>query len=68
MIQMPCLYCKKPLGLTLEFIQNNPVSQCPHCQTTFNFAMNIDVMKRFNQVNREMEEIKNKYKGIAKFH
>ncbi|MDA9030111.1 hypothetical protein N9H59_03315 [Flavobacteriaceae bacterium] len=68
MTQMPCLYCKKPLGLTLEFIQKNPVSQCPHCKTTFNFATSIDVMGRFNEVQREMEEIKNKYKSIAKFN
>ena len=34
---MPCPSCKAPLGLTLDFIVKNPISQCPHCGVVMNF-------------------------------
>jgi transcription elongation factor Elf1 len=63
----PCPTCKNPLGLTLEFIMKNPICVCPHCQTSFNFTVNEDIIKTYKETMSEIEKIKGQYKGTVKF-
>lgn len=63
----PCPICKKPLGLTLEFIMKNPICACPNCQTSFNFTVNEDIIKTYQETMSEIEKIKGQYKGMVKF-
>tara|TARA_Y100000996_G_C22453067_1_gene614669 strand:- start:719 stop:925 length:207 start_codon:yes stop_codon:yes gene_type:complete len=67
MAQMPCPSCKKPLGLTFEFIQKNPIMQCPHCKTVMNFSVSPEIEKKMKEGLAEIERIKKKYKGMVKF-
>ena len=64
---MPCPSCKAPLGLTLDFILENPISQCPHCQEIMNFKASDVVTDDLKKGLREIEELKKKYSDIAKF-
>lgn len=64
---MPCPSCKAPLGLTLDFILENPISQCPHCRVVMNFKASSVVTDDLKKGLREIEELKKKYSNIAKF-
>ena len=66
-MNIACPYCRKPLGLDLKFISTNPMSMCPHCETILNFSVSKDIIHEFKKITGEMEEIKSRYKGIAKF-
>jgi uncharacterized protein YbaR (Trm112 family) len=63
----PCPTCKNPLGLTLEFIIKHPICVCPHCNTSFNFTVNEEIKKTFNETISEIEKIKRQYSGMVKF-
>ena len=43
---LPCLSCKQPLGLTIEFIMKNPLSQCPYCGVIMNFKPDAKIVKK----------------------
>jgi transcription initiation factor IIE alpha subunit len=45
----------------------HPVSVCPSCQTILDFTVNDEIKGKFNEAMREIEDIKKKYKSIAKF-
>ena len=62
-----CPTCKKPLGLTLEFIMKNPICACPHCGTSFNFTVNEDIKKIYKETMSEIDKIKRQYKGTVRF-
>ena len=64
---MPCPSCKNPLDITLQYILDNPVSVCPHCEVIMNFETSDIATDTLREGLREMEKIKNKYSGIAKF-
>lgn len=64
---MPCPSCKAPLGLTLDFIIKNPVSQCPHCKAVMNFKASKVATDDLKKGLRQIEDLKKKYSDIAKF-
>jgi transcription initiation factor IIE alpha subunit len=64
---LPCPACKTPLGLNLEFIIKHPISVCPGCQTILDFTVNDEIKQKFSQAMKEIDDIKKKYKDIAKF-
>lgn len=64
---VPCPSCTTPIDLNLEFILKNPVSVCPHCQVIMNFNVDKSIQREYNKALSDMEDIKKKYSGIAKF-
>ena len=67
MAGVPCPSCKNPIGLTLEFIINNPKMVCPHCKTIMNFEVNEEIKQQLNSTLAEIDKIKSEYKGTVKF-
>ena len=51
---LPCLSCKQPLGLTIEFIMKNPLSQCPYCGVIMNFKPDAKIV---NEYKNALDEI-----------
>jgi transcription initiation factor IIE alpha subunit len=64
---MPCPDCKTPLGMDLQFIIKHPVSVCPGCGIILDFSVNDEIRKKFNDAITEIDNIKSRYKNIAKF-
>ena len=64
---LPCPACKKPIGLTLEFIIKHPVSGCPHCGIIMDFTVNEEIKRSFTEAVSEIAKIKKQYKGMVKF-
>ena len=64
---LPCPACKKPIGLTLEFIIKHPVSACQHCDVIMDFTVNEEIKKSFTEAISEIDKIKKQYKGMVKF-
>ena len=64
---LPCPACRTPLGIDLQFIMQHPVSVCPNCQVILDFTVNDEIRGKFNAALAEIEDIKKKYKSIAKF-
>jgi hypothetical protein len=64
---LPCPACKKPIGLTLQFIIKHPVSACPHCDVIMDFTVNEEIKKSFTEAISEIDNIKKQYKGMVKF-
>ena len=64
---LPCPGCKTPLGLDLEFIIRNPISACPSCGIVMDFTVNPEIKEKFREAISEIESIKKRYSGIAKF-
>ena len=64
---LPCLSCKQPLGLTIEFIMKNPLSQCPYCGVIMNFKPDAKIVNEYKNALDEIKSIQDKYKKIAKF-
>jgi transcription initiation factor IIE alpha subunit len=64
---MPCPACKTPLGMDLQFIIKHPVSVCPGCGIILDFSVNDEIRKKFNDAITEIDNIKSRYKNIAKF-
>ena len=64
---MPCPSCKISLGLDLQFIIRNPVSVCPNCEAVLDFTVNDEVKDKFKDAMKNINQIKSKYKDIAKF-
>ena len=64
---LPCPACKKPIGLTLEFIIKHPVSGCPHCGIIMDFTVNEEIKRSFTEAISEIDKIKKQYKGMVKF-
>jgi len=61
---VPCPSCKYPIGLTLEFIINNPVSKCPNCAVIMNFNVDSDIRNEFIKVTNEINKIKKEHKNV----
>ncbi|CAB4219001.1 hypothetical protein UFOVP1604_84 [uncultured Caudovirales phage] len=64
---LPCPACRTPLGIDLAFIMKHPVSVCPNCQVILDFSVNDEIKKKFSAAMSEIDDIKKKYKSIAKF-
>lgn len=64
---LPCPACKKPIGLTLQFIIKHPISACPHCDVIMDFTVNEEIKKSFTEAISEIDNIKKQYKGMVKF-
>ena len=64
---LPCPGCGKPLGLTIEFIMKNPISQCPYCDVIMNFKADNKVVEEYKDSLNQIKAIQDKYKKIAKF-
>ena len=64
---LPCPACRKPIGLTLEFIIRHPVSACPHCDVIMDFTVNEEIKKSLTEAISEIDKIKKQYKGMVKF-
>lgn len=62
---VPCPYCKAPIGLDMKFIIENPVSQCPHCETILKFNLNDDIIEKYNKVINDIKSIKKQYSGFT---
>ena len=65
---LPCPVCKHPLGLDLNFIINNPVCVCPNCELIMDFTVNEEIRQKFQETMKIIDDIKGKYKNIAKFN
>ena len=55
---LPCPACRKPIGLTLEFIMKHPVTVCPHCEVIMDFTINEEIKKSFTEAVSEIDKIK----------
>ena len=64
---VPCPACRQPLGLTLQFIIQNPKMACPYCKTVMDFKVNDEIKQQLNSTLAEIEKIKSEYKGTVKF-
>ena len=64
---LPCPACKTHLGLDLQFIIKNPVCVCPGCGIILDFTINDEIKDKFNEAMKTINDIKNRYKNIAKF-
>lgn len=64
---IPCPSCRQPLGLTIDFIMKHPVSQCPYCLTVMDFKPDIKVVDEYKDALKQIEDIRKKYKNVAKF-
>lgn len=64
---LPCPGCTNPIDLTIEFIMKNPVSQCPYCGVIMNFKADTKVVDEYRDALKQIKNIQEKYKGIAKF-
>ena len=64
---MPCPACKTPLGMDLQFIIKHPVSVCPGCGIILDFSVNDEIKDKFKEAMGQIEDIKKRYKNIAKF-
>jgi transcription initiation factor IIE alpha subunit len=53
--------------MDLQFIIKHPVSVCPGCGIILDFTVNDEIKGKFNEAMSEIEDIKKKYKNIAKF-
>ena len=58
---MPCLSCGQQIGLDLDFIVNNPTSQCPHCNVIMKFNIGTELREEYKKVSNEINIIKKKY-------
>ena len=64
---LPRPFCRTPLGIDLTFILKHPISVCPNCRTVLDFTVDPEIKKKFDDAIKEIDDIKKKYKGIAKF-
>jgi hypothetical protein len=53
--------------MDLPFILKNPISVCPNCRTILDFTVDPEIKKKFDSAIKEINDIKKKYKNIAKF-
>ena len=54
---LPCPGCGKPLGLTIEFIMKNPISQCPYCEVIMNFKADEKVVGEYKDALNQIKLI-----------
>jgi transcription initiation factor IIE alpha subunit len=43
------------------------MSVCPNCQIILDFSVNDEIKNKFTEAMSEIDDIKKKYKSIAKF-
>lgn len=61
---IPCPICRNPLGLTIEFIMENPTSKCPSCETVLTFPRNEKLYNQFKEAMAEIEKYKKQIKSF----
>ena len=64
---LPCPVCKTPLHVDLQWLMQNPVCQCPECNSVMDFTVPPELKKDVEEALKGINSIKDKYKGIAKF-
>jgi len=64
---LPCPVCKTPLHVDLQWLIQNPICQCPTCQSVMNFEVPEELQKDVNKALSEIKKVKDQYKDIATF-
>lgn len=64
---LPCPVCRTPLHVDLQWLMQNPICQCPTCQSVMNFEVPESLKKEVNDAMRGIKDIQDQYKGIANF-
>lgn len=64
---LPCPVCRTPLHIDLQWLMQNPICQCPTCQSVMNFEVPESLKKDVNDAMRGIKDIQDQYKGIANF-
>lgn len=64
---LPCPVCRTPLHVDLQWLMQNPICQCPTCQSVMNFEVPESLKKDVNDAMRGIKDIQDQYKGIANF-
>lgn len=64
---LPCPVCRTPLHVDLQWLMQNPICQCPTCQSVMNFEVPESLKKEVNDAMRGIKDVQDQYKGIANF-
>ena len=64
---LPCPVCRTPLHVDLQWLMQNPICQCPTCQSVMNFEVPESLKKEVNDAMRGIKDIRDQYKGVANF-
>ncbi len=64
---LPCPVCRTPLHVDLQWLMQNPICQCPTCQSVMNFEVPESLKKEVNDAMRGIKDIQDQYKGVANF-
>lgn len=64
---LPCPVCRTPLHVDLQWLIQNPICQCPTCQSVMNFEVPEELQKDVNRAMAEIKKVKDEYKDIATF-
>lgn len=64
---LPCPVCRTPLHVDLQWLIQNPICQCPTCQSVMNFTVPEELQKDVNRAMAEIKKVKDEYKDIATF-
>ena len=64
---LPCPVCRTPLHVDLQWLIQNPICQCPTCQSVMNFEVPKELQKDVNRAMAEIKKVKDEYKDIATF-
>ena len=64
---LPCPVCRTPLHVDLQWLMQNPICQCPTCQSVMNFEVPESLKKDVNDAMRGIKDIQDQYKGVANF-
>ena len=64
---LPCPVCRTPLHVDLQWLMQNPICQCPTCQSVMNFEVPESLKKEVNDAMRGIKDIQDQYEGVANF-
>ena len=64
---LPCPVCRTPLHVDLQWLIQNPICQCPTCESVMNFEVPEKMQQEVNKALAEIKKVKDEYKGIATF-
>ena len=64
---LPCPVCKTPLHVDLQWLIQNPICQCPTCQSVMNFEVPEEMRKEVTEALGSIKKIKEEYSDIATF-
>lgn len=64
---LPCPVCRTPLHVDLQWLIENPISQCPTCKSVMNFEVPEKMQREVTSAMENIKKIKDEYKDIATF-